>query len=220
MCNLYSLKTTRAHIAQLFKISDNRISEVPDQLTLFPGHNAPAVRLAADGERELVTMSWGFVLLQDGKAPKRVTNTRDDKMNSPFWRQSIEQRRCLVPATSFAEPDEAKPVNWHWLALKGNEPRPLFAFAGIWRKWRGPVKKDGPTVEIETYSFLTSLPNEFTARINHERLPVLLGSQTEHDTWLSGSAEERADLLRPCPADKMQEVQVGLQKVDIHSTSQ
>jgi putative SOS response-associated peptidase YedK len=74
MCNLYSMKTTRAHIGHLFKVSDNRMGEVPDQLTVFPGHIAPVVRLAADGGCELVNMSWGFVLLMDGKAPKRVTN--------------------------------------------------------------------------------------------------------------------------------------------------
>ena len=40
------------------------------------------------GARELVTMSWGFVLPQPGKAPRRVTNTRDDKVQSSFWRGS------------------------------------------------------------------------------------------------------------------------------------
>lgn len=219
MCNLYSLRTTRAQIGSLFRVSDNRMETVPEQLTLFPGHAAPVVRLAADGERELVNMSWGFVLLQQGKAPRRVTNTRDDKMDPPFWKQSIEQRRCLVPVTSFAEPDTAKPVNWHWLAIKGNEPRPLFAFAGIWRKWRGPIKKDGPTVEIETYSFMTSLPNEFTSRINHERLPVLLASQEAHETWLNGKSDERYELLKPYPAEGMREVQAGLDKLDLHSGS-
>ena len=210
------MKTTRQHIGHLFKVSDNRIGEVPDQITMFPGRNAPVVRLATDGERELVTMSWGFVLHMDGKAPKRVTNTRDDKITSPFWRDSIEQRRCLVPVTSFAEPDEAKPVQWHWLALKGDVPRPLFAFAGIWRRFKGPIKKDGPTIEIETYSFMTSLPNELTARINHERLPVILGSQADHEIWLQGSASERQALLRPYPASKMREVQSGLDKQDRH----
>jgi hypothetical protein len=29
----------------------------------------------AVGERELVLRSWGFILLRDGYAPKRVTNT-------------------------------------------------------------------------------------------------------------------------------------------------
>jgi len=25
-----------------------------------------------------------------------------------------------------------KPATWHWFALKGEEPRPLFAFPGTW----------------------------------------------------------------------------------------
>jgi putative SOS response-associated peptidase YedK len=33
----------------------------------------PVVRAAEDGEREIVTMSWGFMLLQNGKAPRPVT---------------------------------------------------------------------------------------------------------------------------------------------------
>jgi putative SOS response-associated peptidase YedK len=110
--------------------------------------------------RELVTMSWGFVLLREGYAPKRVTNTRDDKLASRFWRKSFEERRCLVPATAFCEPhDGRKPATWHWFALKGNEPRPSFAFAGVWQRWKGPVKKDGTNVEIDVYSFMTTVPN-------------------------------------------------------------
>ena len=54
---------------------------------------APVVRPSGDGERELVLMSWGFVLQQAGKAPRRVTNTRDDKVqDSRFWRDSFEAR--------------------------------------------------------------------------------------------------------------------------------
>jgi putative SOS response-associated peptidase YedK len=41
-------------------------------------------------------MSWGFVLHQKERAPRRVTNVRDDKiMESKFWRGSFEERRCL-----------------------------------------------------------------------------------------------------------------------------
>jgi len=216
VCNLYTLNSTRFKAGQLFKVSHNRTLDFAERLTFFPGHVAPIVRLASDGEREMVNMTWGFVLLRDGYAPKRVTNTRDDKMGSPFWRDSIEERRCLVPVTSFAEPDEEKPVRWHWLALRGDEPRPLFAFAGIWRRWRGPVKKDGPTVEQDVYSFMTSLPNELTARINHERLPVILGGQEEHETWLHGNAKERKALLKPYPAEAMREVQASTDKMDRH----
>ena len=70
------------------------------------------MRKAADGERELVNLNWGFVLLQKGLAPRRVTNVRDDKiLTSKFWRPSFEQRRCLVPASSYCEPKGEKPAD-------------------------------------------------------------------------------------------------------------
>jgi putative SOS response-associated peptidase YedK len=84
-------------------------------------------------------MNWGYVLLQNGRAPKRVTNVRDDTiLKSKFWRGSFEERRWLVPATSFCEPNgdvngDVKPATWHWFAINGSEPRPTFAFPGIWR---------------------------------------------------------------------------------------
>ena len=101
--------------------------------------------VSEDGDRELVQMTWGFVLLQPGKAPRRVTNVRDDKiLTSNFWKPLFEQRRCLVPASSYCDPDSWKPAQWHWFAVNGDEDRRLFAFAGIWQRWNGPVKKDGP----------------------------------------------------------------------------
>ena len=214
MCNLYSLYSTREEIGKYLKVSHNRMGQFPEQLTMFPAREAPVVRLAEDGERELVTMSWGFVFLQDGKAPRRVTNTRDDKVQAPFWKQSIEQRRCLVPVTSFAEPDDGKPAQWHWFAVQGDVPRPLFAFAGIWRRWKGPLKKDGPTVEVDTYSFMTTPPNVFTQRINHDRLPAILATPEDQETWLTGYSDQRHSLLKPFPASKMREVQVGVEKID------
>jgi putative SOS response-associated peptidase YedK len=92
------------------------------------------VRRAADGERELVNLNWGFVLLQKDRAPRRVTNVRDDKILT-----SLSGVRCLVPASSYCEPKGVKPATWHWFALDGDEERPLFA-PGVWTRYRGPLK--------------------------------------------------------------------------------
>jgi putative SOS response-associated peptidase YedK len=89
----------REAILRLFRISNNRAAAYEPQNANFPGYQAPVVRKAADGERELTVLNWGFMLLQDGRAPKRVTNVRDDKALTRFWRASIEQRRWLVPAS-------------------------------------------------------------------------------------------------------------------------
>ena len=103
-------------------------------------------------------LNWGFVLLQKDRAPKRVTNIRDDKAQSKFWRPSFEQRRCLVPASSYCEPKGEKPATWHWLSINGNDARPVFAFPGVWTRYRGPLKKYGETVEQEVFSFMTTEP--------------------------------------------------------------
>ena len=172
---------------RLFRISPNRAAAFEPQDSIFPGYQAPVIRSATDGERELVGMHWGFPLLMKGYAPRRVTNFRDDKARSSgMWRQSFEQRRCLVPATSFCEPNDGRAkgekATWHWFALKGADPRPPYAFAGIWRTYTGPVKKDGATVTQDVYSFLTTDPNAATISINHKRSPVILASEADQQT--------------------------------------
>jgi len=112
MCNLYSLNKKRDSVARFFRVSHNNSAAFEPLSAIFPGHVAPVVRQNADGDREIVTMNWGFVLHQKERAPRRVTNVRDDKiLESRFWRGSFEERRCLVPATSFCEPNgDVKPA--------------------------------------------------------------------------------------------------------------
>jgi putative SOS response-associated peptidase YedK len=228
MCNLYSLTRNRDAILRLFRVSHNRAMAFEPMNAIFPNYSAPVVRHAADGEdasvRELVLMSWGFVLLQTGRAPKRVTNIRDDKVTSAFWRDSFEQRRCLVPASSFCEPNgDVKPATWHWFALrpasKGDDPRPLFAFPGVWRRYRGPIRKQGPNVDLEVYAFLTTTPNELGSTINHERMPVLLTGEGQFETWLNGTPVEALAPAQRYPADRMRIVQEGLDKEDLQAVA-
>lgn len=215
MCNLYSLNKNRDSIAKMFKVGHNRAIDISRLPGIFPNYNAPVVCQAADAEREMVSMNWGFVLPQPGKAPRRVTNVRDDKAMTGFWRESLEMRRCLVPASAFCEPDgNVKPATWNWFALKGDDPRPLFAFAGIWRRHRGPVKRDGPVVDLDVYAFMTTTPNALVATVNHERMPVLLTRPEEFDTWMHGTPQEAMALAREYPAEQMQIVQSGYEKED------
>ena len=215
MCNLYSMTKVPEAVRRLFKVGSNRTTSFEPRDAIFPGYEAPVIRQAADGERELVVMHWGFVLLQQGKAPRRVTNVRDDKiLSSAFWKGSFQERRCLVPASSYCEPKGEKPASWHWFALRGGEERPLFAFPGIWRQYTGPLKKDGPPVTQTVYAFLTTEPNPLTVSINHERMPVLLATEEAFDTWLSGTAQEAFALAKSYPADMMQIVQSGADRKD------
>ena len=213
MCNLYSQTKAREAVARLFRVSDNRAAAFEPLPAIFPGHNAPVVRLAADGERELSLLSWGFVMPQGNKAAKRVTNARDEKVRtSIFWRGSFEERRCLVPVTSFAEPKGKAPAVWHWFALRGDEPRPLFAFAGLWRSWKGPLKQDAEPVEMDVYAFLTTTPNEVVRPIHPTRMPVMLAGADQFDAWLEGLADEAYQLARPIAPSAMYIVSKGDKK--------
>jgi putative SOS response-associated peptidase YedK len=216
MCNLYSQTSASEAVRRLFRVSSNRAAAVEPKGAIFPGHMAPVVRRADDGERELLELSWGFVLPQPGKAPRRVTNTRDDKMQSGFWRDSVRQRRCLVPVTSFCEPDgDLKPATWNWFALTGEDPRPLFALAGLWRRHVGPIKKDGPSVQLDVFSFMTTTPNALVETVNHERMPVMLSTSEAQDQWTDGTDEEAFALCQPHPPEMMRLVQTGYEKRDL-----
>ena len=68
MCNLYSMTRNREAILRLFRVSHNRAAAYEPRDAIFPGYQAPVVRRAADGERELAVLNWGFVLLQKDRA--------------------------------------------------------------------------------------------------------------------------------------------------------
>lgn len=207
MCNLYSITTNVEAIRRLFAVDwmGSSVGNLPAQPSIFPGNNAPVVR-QVDGKRELSMMHWGFILPQRDKAPKVVNNTRDDKATSSrFWKSSFEERRCLIPASSFAEyhptnKDKRGHKTVVWFAIKGDEPRPPFALAGIWRTWRGNYK--GDLQEMNVYSMLTTVPNEVVEPIHPSRMPVILEAD-DHGTWLTGSPDKAAGLLAPLPAERM-----------------
>lgn len=214
MCNLYSMTANREAIIHMFRVGHNRAAAFEPSPAIFPGHQAPVVRSSDDNDRELVTMSWGFVLPQTGKAAKRITNARDDKVSSSrFWQSSFTTRRCLVPVTSFCEPKGRAPAVWHWFAL--DEVRTPFAFAGIWRPFSGRLRTEAELVEMDTFAFLTTMPNAIVAPIHPTRMPVMLVGEDEMDTWLEGSSEEAFALACPYPDEGLRIVQTGADKQDL-----
>ena len=75
----------------------------------------------------------------------------------------------------------------------------LFAFAGLWDRWKDPSGN-----WIKTCSILTTIPNVVTLGV-HDRMPVILdpdGYDLWLDPWMTdmGAASE---LLKPCDARLM-----------------
>jgi putative SOS response-associated peptidase YedK len=70
-------------------------------------------------------------------------------------------------------------------------------------------------VKLDVYSFMTTTPNELVGTINHERMPVLLSTDEEFATWITGTPDEAFALLREYPPDQMRMVQSGFEKRDM-----
>jgi putative SOS response-associated peptidase YedK len=103
-----------------------------------------------------------------------------------------------VPADGFFE--------WQKLDAKNKQPWAIglandapFAFAGLWERWKDKVTQQ----PLETFTILTTEPNELTAPI-HNRMPVILAPR-DYERWLEPAdpAQLPVDLLRPRPADEM-----------------
>ena len=115
------------------------------------------------------------------------------------------ENRVLIPATSFCEYLTGKPAIPYWFAL--GQDRPLFAFAGLWRRWTGArAKVDG---DHDLFAFLTTEANATVAPIHPKAMPVILATEEECDRWMSASIPEALQLQRPLADGLLRVVAIG-----------
>ena len=62
--------------------------------------------------------------------------------------------------------------------------------------WRGNYK--GELREMDVYSMMRTAPSEVVKPIHTSGMPVIPDSD-DYGTWLTGSPDEAADLLKPFP---------------------
>jgi putative SOS response-associated peptidase YedK len=75
----------------------------------------------------------------------------------------------------------------------------IFAFSGIWDRWKDPTGKS-----LETFTILTTTPNPVTAAV-HDRMPVILDPD-KYDLWLDPgltNIETISEMLKPFDARRM-----------------
>jgi putative SOS response-associated peptidase YedK len=206
MCGRYNRFATIHQIADQFNAKPVGDLVAPPTYNAAPSTWHPVIRLNDEGEREIVNMRWGLVpyWAKDDKPNFSTINARAETiMISNTYRNAMRERRCLVPVNGFYEwqkREKGKKQAYN-IGLKSGE---AFAFAGLWEAWKRP---DGSY--LETYTIITSDPNEMTSRI-HDRMPVIIDPK-DYKRWLEPGDPQRPpiDLLRPYPAELMHVWKVG-----------
>ncbi len=150
--------------------------------------------------RELSLIRWGLIpsWATDPSVAARMINARSETANvKPAFRDALKSRRCLIPADAFYEWSRVGKAKQPY-CFEVNEGG-LFAFAGIWDRWKDPGGH-----AVETCSILTTTPNTLTSAV-HDRMPVIL-DRDSYDLWLDPGMRDvgaASELLRRCDAHLM-----------------
>jgi len=180
---------------------------------IFPNRLAPIVRVGIDSQRELLMARWGFPPPNiPGRKPRNPYLTNVRKTDSRYWQTYLKkpEHRCLVPLTSFAEPDNRGPeCIWTWFAR--DESRPIMFFAGIWREWEGDrgTKTIPDMGKHLVFSFLTTDAGADVAPIHPDATPVLLLDEEAREARMNAPWEIARDLQRPPSAGALKVVAAG-----------
>jgi putative SOS response-associated peptidase YedK len=215
MCNLYSMTKPQQAVRDLARVAKDITGNLPPLPGIFPDMTAPIIINAPpNSTREMLMMRWGFPQAspKPGERTKHAYVTNVWNTNSPYWRPQLlrPEFRCLVPVTSFCEPDmRSGKCVWTWYAL--DDSRPVFFFAGIWTSWRGVRGTKAKPEEGNhlVFAFLTTAANAEVAPVHPKAMPVCLVSEEQRETWLNGSAEEALKLQRPAPDGTLRIVRTG-----------
>jgi putative SOS response-associated peptidase YedK len=213
VCNLYSITKSQQAIRDLVKAMRDLTGNMPSLPAVFPNRMAPVVRTGTDGVRELLMMRWGFPPPAiPGNKPRNPYLTNVRNTDSRYWRTYLSKtaHRCLVPVTSFAEPDNNQGPRSIWTWFAQDESRPLMFFAGIWREWEGDRgTKTIPDLGAHTvFSFLTTDASPDVAPVHPDATPVLLRTEDEREMWMNAPWELAQGLQRPPPGGALRVVAV------------
>jgi putative SOS response-associated peptidase YedK len=184
--------------------------EFSPRYNVAPTQSAPVVRAEPAGRR-VDPMRWGLIpsWASDVSIGSRLINARAETIaEKPAFRSAFKSRRCLVPVSGFYEwkaiPGE-KRKQPHYIRPSADDD--LFFFAGLWERWS---PKDGAGDPIESFTIITTQPNELMATL-HNRMPVIL-DPPERDAWLAADASPASlpAMLRPYPSELMMALPVSL----------
>jgi putative SOS response-associated peptidase YedK len=200
MCGRYRLSRRKQLVEEYFD-TDSGAEEWVPRYNIAPTQPVAVIRQnSKEPVRELSLMRWGLIpsWAKDSSAAARMINARSETASTkPAFRDALKSRRCLIPADAFYEWMRTGKAKQPY-CFEVNEGE-LFAFAGIWDRWKNAGGK-----WLETCSILTTTPNAVTIAV-HDRMPVIL-DRDGYDLWLDPGMRDVgavSELLKPCDARRM-----------------
>jgi|ERR1035438_9285699 putative SOS response-associated peptidase YedK len=206
MCGRYRLSRRKQIIEEHFDAVSGDEDWSP-RYNIAPTQSVPVIRQnPKEPIRELAMMRWGLIpsWAQDSSGSAKMINARSETAAAkPAFRDALKSRRCLIPADGFYEWLRSGKVKQPY-CFEVNDGE-LFAFAGLWDRW-----KDPGGIWIKSCSILTTTANAVTSSI-HDRMPVILDPDS-YDLWLDPgmtSVDAASDLLKPYDAHAMRSFPVN-----------
>jgi putative SOS response-associated peptidase YedK len=200
MCGRYRLSRRKQIIEEQFEAQPSDDDWNP-RYNIAPTQPVPVIRQnPKEPVRQISTMRWGLIpsWAKDTSGAARMINSRSETAHAlPAFREAMKLRRCLVPADGFYEWQRRGSAKQPYCFEVGDGG--LFAFAGLWERWRDPSGQ-----WVKSCSILTTTPNAVTSAI-HDRMPVIL-SKDDYDVWLDPGMQNVAavsEMLKPYDAKSM-----------------
>lgn len=136
-----------------------------------PGDWAAVVSLNRVRQRSVFPMKWGFRMDR-----QLLINARSESAaQKPTFRQSMQERRCLIPASAYFEWDHrTKPLTKYRFTLPEEK---MLWLAGLYRF--------EPDSAWPVFTVLTRPAAEAVAAF-HDRMPVILPREL-HGQWLDSA---------------------------------
>jgi len=200
MCGRYRLSRRKQLVEEYFDC----VSHEPDwapRYNIAPTQPVPVIRQnPKEPIRKLSLMRWGLIpsWAKDSSIAAQMINARSETAAAkPAFRDPLASRRCLVPADGFYEwRRSGKAKQPYCFEVNAGE---LFAFAGVWDRWKDPKGQ-----WVKSCSILTTTPNAVTSAV-HDRMPVIL-DRADYDLWLDPgvtNVEAVSAMLKPYDARMM-----------------
>lgn len=203
MCGRYTLLADELEILNEFGI-EQAIDLYQPSYNIAPGQNVLAI-IQDGNEKRAGYLRWGLVpsWANDEKIGYKMINARSETAHEkPSFKNLMARKRCLIVADSFYEwKRDGKEKQPKRIQV---DDRKLFAFAGLWDKWKQEDK------ELFTCTILTKEANDFMQDIHH-RMPIILPKNKE-DEWIASGKQHPNEIhqfLQTIEAEKLNEYNVS-----------